>query len=135
MSTEDAKSRAVVALRGAITVNEDSPDEIARRTEQLLGAVYDRNGLSHDDVISVYFTATADLRSSPPGVGARRFGLVDVPILCGQEQAVDGGLPLCVRCLMHVNSATPRSELRHVFLRGAVVLRPELAEDGDGDLV
>lgn len=124
---------SVLALRGAITVDADTADEIGERTRQLLAAVYERNDLRHDDVISVYFTATSDLTAAPPGVGARAFGLVDVPILCGQEQYVASGLRSCVRLLMHVNSDRPRSELRHVFLRGATVLRPELAEPGDAE--
>lgn len=124
----------VLALRGAITVDDDSAEEIKTRTIQLLETVYERNGLAHDDVISVLFTATPDLTSAPPGVGARVFGLVDVPLLCTQEQDVVGSLGRCVRLMMHVQLDRPRSQLRHVFLRGATVLRPELVEPGDGDL-
>lgn len=125
---------AVFALRGAITIDADTPEEVSHRTQELLAAVYERNGLLHNDVISIYFTATADVVSAPPGVGARAFGLVDVPLLCGQEQHVVDSLPLCLRLMMHVNLDVERSALRHVFLRGATVLRPELAEPGDADL-
>jgi chorismate mutase len=124
----------VLALRGAITVDDDSAEEIKSRTIQLLETVYERNGLVHDDVISVLFTATRDITSAPPGVGARVFGLVDVPLLCTQEHDVVGSLGRCVRLMMHVQLERQRSELRHVFLRGATVLRPELVEPGDGDL-
>ena len=58
----------VLALRGAITVDDDSAEEIKSRTIQLLETVYERNGLVHDDVISVLFTATSDITSAPPGV-------------------------------------------------------------------
>lgn len=119
------------ALRGAITVDEDSSSEIARQTTRLLSTLYDRNGLAHDDVVSILFTATPDLRSAPPAVAARAFGLIDVPLLCAQEMDVEGALGSCVRLLLHIETDRPRSELRHVFLRGATALRPELAEPGD----
>lgn len=121
----------VLALRGAITVDVDAPAEIHDKTTRLLTTLYERNGLTHDDIISVFFTATPDLKSAPPAVAARGFGLVDVPLLCGQEMDVSGALGQCIRLMMHVNLERQRDELRHVFLRGAVQLRPELAEEGD----
>lgn len=121
---------AVRALRGAITVDADEPAEIKRRTIDMLQALFDRNGLAVDDVISILFTATGDLRSVAPAAAARDFGLVDVPLLCAQEMETDA-LARCVRLMLHVEIDTPKQELRHVFLRGAVALRPELAEPGD----
>ena len=119
------------AIRGAITVDADTRDEIAARTTTLLETLYERNQLEHDDVISILFTATHDLASAPPAAAARTFGLVDVPLLCAQEMPVIGSLPLCIRLMLHIETDRPRTELRHVFLRGATVLRPELAEAGD----
>lgn len=122
---------AVHALRGAITVDADEPERIKRRTVQLLEILFERNRLQPDDLISVFFTATPDLRSVAPAAGARDFGLTEVPLLCATEMPVDGSLERCVRLLLHVETDRPRQELRHVFLRGATVLRPELAEPGD----
>lgn len=122
---------AVRALRGAITVDEDDPTEIRQRTIDMLTVLFERNDLDTDDVISIFFTATSDLRSLPPAAAARAFGLVDVPLLCGQEMPTDGGLGRCVRMLLHIETDKPRDDLRHVFLRGATTLRPELAEPGD----
>lgn len=119
------------AIRGAITVDADTPEEIATRTTTLLATLYERNGLVHDDVISILFTATQDLASAPPAAAARGFGLVDVPLLCAQEMPVIGSLPLCIRLMLHVETERTRDELRHVFLRGATSLRPELSEPGD----
>lgn len=123
----------VLALRGAITVDADDPSEIATRTTEMLQVLFDRNSLHVDDVVSILFTATTDLRSFPPAAAARTFGLIDVPLLCAQEMEVDGSLARCVRLMLHVETGRSRSELRHVFLRGATVLRPELAEPGDAD--
>ena len=119
------------ALRGAITVDADSAEEIGLRTTSLLAALYDRNDLRHDDVISILFTATEDLTAVAPAAAARAFGLVDVPLLCAQEMPVVGSLPRCIRLMLHIDTDRTRQELRHVFLRGATALRPDLAEPGD----
>ena len=120
----------VRALRAATTVDADEPAEIGQRTVQMLQALFDRNGLDSDDVISILFTTTGDLRSVAPAAAAREFGLIDVPLLCAQEMETDA-LAKCIRLMLHSETDTPRAELRHVFLRGATALRPELAEPGD----
>lgn len=122
---------AVRGLRGATTVDADDPEEIHRRTTDLLELAFERNQIHPDSVISIFFTATHDLRSVAPAAAARAMGLVDIPLLCAQEMPVDGGLERCVRFLLHVETLKSRHELRHVFLRGATRLRPELAEPGD----
>ena len=119
------------ALRAAITLDVDSPEEVMKRTTALLEALYERNGLTHSSVVSILFTATADIESAPPAVAARKFGLLDVPLLCAAEMPVAGSLEMCIRMMLHIDSDVERSELRHVFLRGATKLRPELAEPGD----
>ncbi len=116
------------ALRGAITVDADSRDEVLARTTELISELYARNELENDDVISILFTATSDIASVAPAVAARHLGITDAPLLCAQEMAVIGSLPLCVRLMLHIETDTPRDELRHVFLRGATVLRPDLAD-------
>lgn len=126
---------AVRALRGAITVDADEPEEIRRRTIQLLTTIFERNDVVTDDVISILFTATQDLQSLPPAAGARGIpGLVEVPLLCAQEMPTDGELAQCIRVMLHVETERDRAEVRHVFLRQATVLRPELAEPGDDQL-
>ncbi len=125
---------AVRALRGAITVDVDDPGEIRRRTIELLEKIFERNTLDVDDVISVLFTSTEDLRSLPPAAGARAYGLTEVPLLCAQEMPTDGGLEMCIRLMLHIETDVARGDLRHVFLRRATTLRPELAEAGDDSL-
>lgn len=119
------------ALRAATTLNVDTPEEVRSRTTTLLETLYERNGLTHESVISILFTATGDIVSAPPAAAARSFGLLDVPLLCASEMPVAGSLELCIRLMLHIESEKQRSELRHVFLRGATVLRPDLAESGD----
>jgi chorismate mutase len=117
---------SVRALRGATTVDEDTPAQIAERVQELLRAVMSANDLLEDDVISILFTATADVTSTFPATGAREIGFGAVPLLCAAEIAVPGATPLCLRVLLHVETTLGRDELRHVYLHGAQGLRDDL---------
>jgi chorismate mutase len=119
------------ALRGAITCDADSEEEIIDRTTRLLTELFDRNHIGHDCLTSIFFTATPDLTAVAPAAAARAFGLTDVPLLCAQEMNVVGGLERCVRVMLHFDCELSRSELNHVFLRGATTLRPDLVLPGD----
>jgi chorismate mutase len=119
---------SVRALRGATTVDVDTPDQVSARTQELLADVLERNGLEHDDVISIVFTATGDVVSMFPAAAARGMGLGDVPLLCARELDVVGSVPRCLRVLLHVSTDRPRSELHHVYLHGARGLRDDLPE-------
>jgi chorismate mutase len=85
-----------------------------------------RNDLTTDDVISVLFTATGDIRSMFPATAARGVGLGDVPLICARELDVDGGTPRCIRVLMHLTTERDRDQLHHVYLEGARGLRDDL---------
>ena len=118
----------VRALRGATTLDADSADHIRDRVKALMAALFERNGLDNEQVISVVVTGTSDITSFHPVTAAREFGLDDVPLLGAQELDIAGTLPRCVRVLVHIETEQPRSELRHVFLEGATVLRPDLTD-------
>ncbi|MCU1691655.1 MAG: chorismate mutase [Frankiales bacterium] len=116
----------VRAVRGAIQVDEDDRQQVLDATTELLQAVLERNRLDHDDLISVLFTATPDLRSEFPAYAARQMGITDVPLMCASEIDVPGAMPRVLRLLAHVETELPRSEVRHVYLRGAAQLRTDL---------
>lgn len=116
----------VRGIRGATCLQHDDASEMFDAVGELLGHMLQRNGISNDDVISVILTCTPDLTSAFPAAGARAFGLVDTPLMCAQEMDVRGALPRVVRILAHVETDTPRSEIEHVYLRGAEVLRQDL---------
>ena len=115
------------AVRGAIQVPANDADEILDGTERLLNEVLSANGLNPDDIVSILFTLTSDLTAAFPAVAARRLGLVNVPLMCASEVDVPGALPRVVRLLAHVETELPRASIRHVYLDGAEVLRPDLA--------
>lgn len=115
-------------IRGATCLQADAADEMREAVHELLGEIISRNDLTADQIISIILTATPDLTSAFPAAGARDFGLTDVPLLCAQEMDVAGALPRVVRVLLHVDVDRPRSQVAHVYLRGAEVLRQDLVQ-------
>lgn len=116
------------ALRGATQLRADDAAEMADAVVELMGELLARNGLTTDDLISVIFTSTSDLRSAFPAAAARTLGIGDVPLICAQELDVVEALPRVVRVMAHVELDRPRDEIVHVYLRGAEVLRQDLAQ-------
>jgi chorismate mutase len=115
-------------IRGATCLVANDAIEMREAVHELLGAVMERNSLIADDIISIILTGTPDLTCAFPAAGARDFGLVDVPLLCAQEMNVDGSLPRVVRILVHAELDGLRSQIQHVYLRGAEVLRQDLVQ-------
>lgn len=122
---------SVRAFRGATQLSADTKAEMREAVVELLQEILTANCISNDDLISVLFTATPDLQSDFPAAGVRELGLVDLPLICAQELDVKGALPRTIRLLIHANSSLTRSEVTHKYLRGAVVLRPDLAAKAD----
>ena len=118
--------RRARAIRGATTVDSDTPDQIRHATRELLETIVARNDITSADVISAIFTVTHDLTSEFLARGVRELGWLDVPLLCTLEIPVPGSLPKCIRVLLHVESSASRTELRHVYLHAARALRPDL---------
>ena len=118
----------VLALRGAITVDEDTKAEVNTKTKRLVQEMLDRNHIAHDDVISIFFTATDDITAEFPATAARTLGLGDIPLICARELGITHGKPLCIRVMMHFNGEQTRDSLHHVYLEGARSLRDDLPE-------
>ncbi len=116
------------AIRGAITIDRDEREHLHERTRELVAAIMRENQLTTDDVISVIFTCTPDIVSDFPAAAAREMGFGAVPLMCAQEMPVPGALPLVVRLMMHAETERPRDQIVHVYLRGAVALRRDLAQ-------
>ena len=116
----------VRAVRGAITVEEDSADGVLTATERLLSTLLQRNGIESSDIVSVFFTATDDLASAFPAEAARRMGLGAVPLMCAREIPVVGAMPRVVRVLMHFHTERTPTEIIPVYLDGAGSLRDDL---------
>jgi chorismate mutase len=113
------------AIRGAIQVGANTPEEIASGVKELLPAILDANGLSAEEVISVLLTCTPDLNAAFPAAFAREIGFGAVPLLCAVEMDVPGALPLVIRVMLY---AELKGAANHVYLRGATALRKDLAQ-------
>ncbi len=122
-------------VRGATTVEEDTPEEVLRATRELLAMMIRLNDIQSIDVASAIFTTTRDVVSQYPALAARQLGWMDVPLLCGHEMEVPNSVPLCIRILIHWNTDTPQSEIQHIYLNEAQILRPDksLATEVDID--
>lgn len=116
----------VRGVRGATTVEANSVEAILDATRELLTAMIKANDIDAESVASAFFTTTPDLNAEFPAVAARDMGWNHVALLCGHEMNKPGGLPMCLRILLHVNTDKPPREIRHVYLRGARVLRPDI---------
>ena len=111
------------AARGAVRVPSDEGEVLLESTERLLSSMLQRNEIDREDLVSIMFTATQDLRSVFPAEAARRMGLGLVPLLCAQEIPVAGAMPSVIRILVHFHSGRGLDEVQHVYLDGAESLR------------
>jgi len=114
-------------IRGATTVAENEAGQILGATDELLRALIDANELEPDDIVSALFTVTRDLDAAFPARAAEEFGWNIVALLHATEIPVPGSLPKCIRLLIHAYTRRSRTEIKHCYLRGATVLRPDRA--------
>ena len=126
---------AMRGVRGATTVEEDTPGAILLATRELLEQIMQENAaMTTEDIASAFFTLTEDLSSAYPALAARQIGWERVPMICSREIRVPDGLPRVLRVLLHWNTDVPQSEIRHVYMRDAVTLRPDLGSVGQPSL-
>lgn len=118
----------VRAVRGATTLDKDSPEQVESRTQELVREMLSRNEIANEDLVSVFFSTTDDITAGFPAAAARQLGLEEVPLFGTREMSVPGALPRCVRVLIHCYSTRPRAEIQHVYLEGARVLRADLVD-------
>jgi|SRR5450432_4259853 chorismate mutase len=116
-------------IRGATTVERNDREEILAATTELLQLLVLHNELQSEDIASVIFTVTDDLNAEFPAVAARDLGWTETALMCARELPVPGSLDKCIRVLLHVNTERSAAEIQHIYIRGAVSLRPTLSMD------
>ncbi|QFG02260.1 chorismate mutase [Tepidiforma bonchosmolovskayae] len=119
----------VRGVRGATTVDRNQKEEILERTRELLIHMVEANGIRTEDIASAWLTTTPDVYAEFPAVAARQLGWTLVPLMQSHEMSVPGMLPRCIRVLLHWNTDKAQSEIRHIYLREAARLRPDLASN------
>jgi len=116
----------VRGIRGATTVPQNTREAIVEAARELLQLMVEANDVRPEDIASAWFTTTTDLNAEFPAVAAREMGWTYVPLMCSHEMDVPGSLRMCLRILLHVNTEKRQDEIRHIYLRGARALRPDL---------
>ncbi|MFV9925322.1 MAG: chorismate mutase [Francisella endosymbiont of Hyalomma scupense] len=120
------------SIRGATTLDKDTRQDVISATKELLQQIIRCNDVNINDIVNIVFTATTDIKSEFPTVAARELGLVDVPLIDCQQMMRDGVLEYCIRVMLTYNTEKTQTDIKHIYLRGAEVLRPDLLKKIEG---
>ncbi|MGD6815757.1 chorismate mutase [Metabacillus sp. 84] len=114
-------------IRGATTAADNSEQSIWTAAEILFKKMAAENNIEADQVSSVIITSTKDLNAAFPAKSLRELkGWKHVPVMCMAEIDVPHALEKCIRVMMHVETDAEPQSIHHIYLEGAVVLRPDL---------
>ena len=117
-------------IRGAITVNQNSKDEIFQASQSLITKILAANEILIENIGAIIFTSTNDLNAAFPSAGLRQlsndFNLI--PLFDAQETFVEGSLPMCIRVLILADIDKKINEIQHIYLGNAKKLRPDLVK-------
>ena len=116
----------VRGIRGAITADSNTKQEIIEKTKELLIALKKENDFKIEDITSIFFSVTSDLNAAFPAQAARELGWDRAPLFDMQEIEVPGSLSKCIRILIQINCYKNQTEIKHCYLRGAETLRKNL---------
>lgn len=112
-------------IRGAITIKENSKDEIKEASLELFEKIVNENYIKLEDIVSIIISCTKDITKDYPGKFIREnYKLGLVPIMHFNEMEVELSTPFCIRFLITVNGSN--SNIKYVYLRGAEKLRTDL---------
>lgn len=122
-----AKPYWLRGIRGATTALNDEPELILEATQELLEKMLELNDIGdYEPIAAIFFTTTPDLTSTFPAEAARNLGMSMVPLICNQEIPVPNRLPRAIRIMLQLNTRKSQADMKHVYLRDAVSLRPDL---------
>ena len=116
-------------IRGAITLEKNDKKSIKDGTVQLLDTILDKNNIELENIAFAIFTVTPDIDADFPAKYAREYcGFEDIPMMCYREMDVKGAIEKCLRVLICINTTKKQKEIKHQYLKGAAVLRPDIKE-------
>jgi chorismate mutase len=119
---------AMRGIRGAIQIEDNSASDIAAGVQELISSILDSNKITPSDVVSVFFTSTADLTAAFPAAACREMGFASVPLIGSVEVSVPGALDRTIRALLLVETDLSPDQISHMYLRGAAALRRDIAQ-------
>lgn len=115
------------SIRGAITIEENTKENIVTNTEILLNEIIEKNNINKENIINIIFSATKDITKAYPAIATRNIGITDCAIMCVQEMDVEDSLPMCIRVMITVNLDIKKQNLHHIYLKDAKKLRPDIS--------
>lgn len=115
------------SIRGAITIEENTKENIVTNTEILLNEIIKKNNINKENIINIIFSATKDITKAYPAIATRNIGITDCAIMCTQEMDVEDSLPMCIRVMITVNLDIKKQDLHHIYLKNAKKLRPDIS--------
>lgn len=118
----------MICVRGATTVEQNDRQEILKATREMLWLIIEHNHLDMSNIVQIQFTMTKDLDAVYPAVAAREMGITEAALMCMQELYVVGSLQKCIRCAVLCDENRKQKYTRHMYLRGAKALRPDLTD-------
>lgn len=118
-----------IAIRGATTVSENTSISILSATKELLLEIERLNNINRENVVSIIFSSTKDLDKVYPARAARELGYTNAGLMCFNEMEVENSLNKCIRVMFFYKSKKTQKNAKHIYLKGAKVLRPDLLVD------
>ena len=125
MSNDYFDIENITAIRGAITSNGNTKQDIKNSVVELINELISQNSLDPKKILSITFTVTKDLDACFPASIARKcFGLNSVAFLDCQQMYVPNDVDFCIR-LMALVIFPSEATINHPYLRGASDLRTD----------
>lgn len=122
----------ICSIRGAITIEENNKDCIIKNSEILLNEILSKNNLMKEDIVNIIFTATKDITKAYPAIATRNLGINNCSIMCLQEMYVEDSIKMCIRIMVTANININKNDIKHIYLKGARRLRPDISMNGKG---
>lgn len=118
----------IKAIRGAVQFTKDDKALITERVGFLIKKMISENGINEEQIVSIFFSITKDLKTINPAAALRSGGAFGkTPLFCAQEPDTAGAMPRVVRVLLTCEFDENVKELTHIYLDGAEKLRPDLS--------
>ena len=114
-------------VRGAITLGENTKEEVKQAVVELLEAILRENKIDTKDIAFAIFTLTPDINADFPAKYARQeCGFSKVPMMCYYEANIENSLQKCLRIMLNINTDKSQDEIKHIYLKGAKILREDI---------
>ena len=114
-------------VRGAITIDSNTKEDVKKSTIELLNRMISENGIDKKNISFAIFTLTSDINVDFPAKYARlECGFEKIPVMCYNEAKIEGSLEKCLRILLNINTEKSQDEIKHIYLKGAKILREDI---------